>query len=569
MSFSFPDSVLGQHIGILGKTGGGKSSTAKLIIEQVVAHGARVCILDPIKSDWWGLASSASGKRAGLPFYILGGPHGHVPLHDSAGKAIAEIVAGGALPLSILDMADFPPGGQSRFFVDFAQTLIRKMRGVVYLVIEEAHLFAPKERSGIGAENMSIHWAKTLATAGRSKGIRLIVLSQRTQALHNAVLGSCDTLIAHRLTAPADQLPVNKWLAANVSKDKAAEIAASLGKLKTGEGWICSGEAQLFERRQFPRITTYDNTVAPKDSDGQRAVKMSEVDADALRAIIGTAVAEAEANDPAKLRKRIAELEREVKAKPAAMADRAAIEKACRAAVVERDALWADDFHRHNMPRVEALQRASELLTDAAKAVDQATKDWMKPQSTPNGKPAAHATPTRAPAPRSTVRPKSKSDAAGDAQEPQGGLAPGEKKILAAIAQNIHGADKRQISVLAGYKRSSRDTYIYRLQSRGLIEPDGGLFVVTDAGLAALGDDHDPLPTGVDLQQHWLATLKGGEAAILALLIEAHPNYVPVDKISEATGYKRSSRDTFIYKLKARQLVVGERGQVRASDNLF
>jgi DNA helicase HerA-like ATPase len=60
-------------------------------------------------------------------------------------------------------------------------------------VIEEAHEFAPKERAGIGAENMAIHWAKKLATAGRSKGIRLIVATQRVQALHNAVLGSCET----------------------------------------------------------------------------------------------------------------------------------------------------------------------------------------------------------------------------------------------------------------------------------------------------------------------------------------------------------------------------------------
>jgi len=49
----------------------------------------------------------------------------------------------------------------------------KRMRGVVYLVLEEAHEFAPKERTGIGAESMAIHYAKQLATAGRSKGIRI------------------------------------------------------------------------------------------------------------------------------------------------------------------------------------------------------------------------------------------------------------------------------------------------------------------------------------------------------------------------------------------------------------
>lgn len=311
MTFKIPAGVLAQHIAVLGKTGSGKTSTAKLCVEQVVADGARVCILDPIKSDWWGLTSSADGKRPGLPFHILGGPRGHVPLHASAGKAIGEIVASGALPLSIIDMADFEPGGQAKFFVDFAPTLIRKMRGVVYLVIEEAHLFAPKERSGVGAENLSIHWAKTIATAGRSKGIRLILVTQRTQALHNALLGSCDTMIAHRMTAPADQEPVVKWLKANTDKATTERVSSSLASLPTGQGWLCSGEEKLFELVKFPRIRTYDNSATPTGDSAIDQVKTAPVDPEKLRAIIGDAVKSAEANDPAALKKRIAELERQ------------------------------------------------------------------------------------------------------------------------------------------------------------------------------------------------------------------------------------------------------------------
>lgn len=163
-----PEKILSQHLAILGKTGSGKTSTEKLVVEQVVAEGYRVCILDAIKSDWWGITSSANGNKPGLPFKILGGPHGHVPLHSSAGAVIGQLVGSGKLPLSIIDMADFEAGGLQRFFVDFSHALMRSAKGVIYLVIEEAHEFAPKERSGIGAENMAIHWAKKLATAGRS-----------------------------------------------------------------------------------------------------------------------------------------------------------------------------------------------------------------------------------------------------------------------------------------------------------------------------------------------------------------------------------------------------------------
>jgi hypothetical protein len=116
MKFRIPTAALKQHIAFLGKTGSGKTSTAKLAVEQILRDdpNARICVLDPIKSDWWGLTSSANGRNPGLPFYILGGPRGHVQLHDSAGKAIGELVANGALPLSIIDMADFKPGGFQR-----------------------------------------------------------------------------------------------------------------------------------------------------------------------------------------------------------------------------------------------------------------------------------------------------------------------------------------------------------------------------------------------------------------------------------------------------------------------
>lgn len=314
--FPIPQTALEQHTAVLGKTGSGKTSTSKLIVEHVVADGDRVCVLDPIKSDWWGLTSSVDGKKAGLPFHILGGPRGHVPLHSSAGRAIGEIVASGALPLSILDMADFEPGGLQRFFVDFAPALLKKMRGVLYLVIEEAHEFAPKERSGIGAENLAIHWAKKLATAGRSKGIRLIVATQRTQSLHNALLGSCDTMIVHRLTAPADQEPVKKWLKANATKEVMEKVDGSLSSQPTGTAWICSGEAKVFAQVQFPRISTYDNSATPTKDSGVQQVKTAPVDHALLRSIIGEAIKEAEENDPKVLKAEIARLTREVNQKP-------------------------------------------------------------------------------------------------------------------------------------------------------------------------------------------------------------------------------------------------------------
>lgn len=149
-------------------------------------------------------------------------------------------------------------------------------------------------------------------------------------------------------------------------------------------------------------------------------------------------------------------------------------------------------------------------------------------------------------------------------------IAGGERKILIAAAQRPEGVGRDQLSVLAGYKRSSRDTYIQRLQARGLVDVCDGNIVATQAGMDALGSDFEPLPAGDELRSYWLQRLPTGERAILQILIAAHPNPVERDAISQATGYLRSSRDTYLQRLASRRVIeVVGRGAVKASDELF
>jgi len=124
--------------------------------------------------------------------------------------------------------------------------------------------------------------------------------------------------------------------------------------------------------------------------------------------------------------------------------------------------------------------------------------------------------------------------------------------------------------VLTGYKRSSRDTYLQRLSAAGLVDTSADLIRTTEAGLGALGPEFEPLPTGDALREHWMGKLPGGERRVFEMVITAWPNPVDREAISETTGYKRSSRDTYLQRLKARRLVVetGPR-QVRAAEGLF
>lgn len=559
MNPTIPDAALQHHIAVLGKTGSGKTSSAKLLVERLVPTGARVCVLDPIKSDWWGITSSADGKKPGLPFHILGGPHGHVPLHSGAGKAIGELVGSGKLPLSIIDMADFEAGGLQRFFVDFAPALLRAMRGVLYLVKEEAHEFAPKERAGFGQENMAIHFAKKLATAGRSKGIRLIVATQATQLLHNRVLGSCETMIVHRFTAPADQEPVVKWLKANTTKAEVSEVEGSLSRLATGEAWIVSGEAQIFKRVQFPRIATYDNSATPTDDAHQHEVKTAPVDAEGLRAIIGDAVKDAEANDPRLLRAEISRLKAEL-ARRATEKVLAVDHDAVRSAEVTGRMAGRDDVlnkvvlvHPHMTALSHALQAAQHALSQVHEQKPVAPVGQVYPRRMPVG---IQKPPTPRPVTTSTGN---------------GALPKVERAFLTVLAQQGRTLTRNQVAIFAGYSAASRhvDNTLAALRSKNYVI-GGSAIEISDEGRKALGA-YDPLPTGAELQTYWERELDKAASAFLRVICGAYPGTLTRDEVAERAGYSPQSRhvDNTLAQLRSRDLITGSGKAICASENLF
>jgi hypothetical protein len=138
-----------------------------------------------------------------------------------------------------------------------------------------------------------------------------------------------------------------------------------------------------------------------------------------------------------------------------------------------------------------------------------------------------------------------------------------------AVAQHQEGVTHEQLTVLTGYKRSSRDTNLQRLRSRELVL-DGERITVTDAGVEALGPDFEPLPTGPELLKHWRQRSPQGERAVLEVVVAAWTGAADREAISEATGYLRSRRDTYPQRLRSRQSVTeAGRGQVRASETLF
>ena len=563
MSGPFPKEILPKHTAIFGMTGSGKSTTARDLVEQVVAEGSRVCILDTVKSDWWGITSSADGKKPGLPFTIMGGPHQHLPLTRTMGKALGEIIATGALPLSIIDMVDFGMGDLAHFFVDFAPVLMKKMRGVLYLVIEEAHELAPKERAGFDKENLGVYWAKKLATAGRTRGLRMVVLSQRVQSLHNAVIGSCETVVVHRMTAPADQKPVVDWLKGNV-KDIALRkaIEEAMSSLADGQGYLCSGAAKLFELIQFPRAKTFDNTAAPTDDSALQDVKTAKVNTEELRTILAGAVKEAEANDPALLKKRIAELERQIRVAPREILAANVLNAAFTPCPADHAALENHGYERGHQEGWAACAAATkksneELFASVVQSIEggfaaevESIQHHLDQKlNVPLYYPKPVIPPPDGVALTSAPHPKGPGVGRGNGRIHKAALETVQidvpvtgvqQRILDALAElNQMGANNptpELLAIMAGYTNLRSKGYrnaLSSLRTGGMLE---GL-TLTPAGRAAARPP--PAPRDVQEMQATLISRLGGVAGrILTPLIEVYPGEMDRDTLGRTAGYE-------------------------------
>ena len=124
-------SVLNAHCAVLGKTGAGKSSVLRLIVEDLLNRGKRVCIIDP-KGDWYGLKLSADGRSAGYPVIAFGNfvqeTASDVPINEHSGRHVAELISSGNRPC-VIGFRGWMPARMTKFWIDFASTLFNSKSG--------------------------------------------------------------------------------------------------------------------------------------------------------------------------------------------------------------------------------------------------------------------------------------------------------------------------------------------------------------------------------------------------------------------------------------------------------
>lgn len=547
--------IASQGNAILGIRDSGKTWAAILLAEKLITAGIPIIAFDPI-GRWRHLGTPGTGK--GFPIVVAGGEHGDLPLTPQSAPEIVRAAMRERVSL-VLDLysMELSKADWRRIVASAVQTLLyeNKAHGLRHLFIEEAAEFCPQI---VGPDAGKVYdQIERLARMGGNALLGYTLINQRAEQVNKAVLELCDNLLLFRQKGKNSLTSLSKWLDIG-SAAQGKEIIGSLPTLPQGTCWIWAAGTDHPVKVKMPGIQTFSPDRRSQHGAAGKAMP-ARVDVgkfvEGMKGALEKVLAEAAANDPAVLKRRIAELERQVGQQGASLAE-------LEAATLDGHAAGHADAVKAMRPLVDRIEEALLAVSAQIVAVREVFISSPSPEApkmnTPRPFPPVPVRNAR-PAPMPN-RPTSKpSD-----------LPRGELATLKAIAQYPAGATREQLSVLTGYKRSSRDAYIQRLKEKGLVEimPDGAL-IATGHGIDALGSDYEPLPTGAALQDYWLGRLPEGERKVLEYLLGVYPAAAPREGIDEATSYKRSSRDAYIQRLKSRQLVVIESGKVRASDHLF
>ena len=554
-----PLDAVTQKIAMVGRTGSGKTYCAMKLAEEMLEAGAQIAALDPV-GIWYGLRLAADGKAPGLSIPVLGGLHGDVPLEATGGALVADLVVERGISV-VLDVSQFESeADKARFARAFAERFFFRKKAApsaTHLFLEECQEFVPQNPQP--GEQPMLHAFQRLNRLGRNFGIGTTLITQRPQDVNKKALNQAELVFAFQLTGPQERKAVDGWLS---DKGLGLDLAADLPKLKVGHAHAWSPSwLEVSKVVHIARKRTFDASSTPEVGKRAETRELAPIDLEKLRTAMAKTIERARAEDPRELRRRIAALESVIRHQEEKI-------QAPEARIVEREVQVLD---AKLVVRVEqAIEKCVGLwlrALETSSAVQAETKALQSALAA-----AARDNRQSLPAPRQfsvascATEPRIGARAR---QANRNGLGAGERKVLTVVAQHASGVTREQLSVLAGYKRSTRDLYLQLLRSRDLIQYSGDRIVHTGAALSVLGDDFEPLPTGEALRDHWMERLPTGERKTLQVLVTAYPEAVDRERLSEATGYKRSTRDLYIQLLRSRQLVTTEGGGVRASDTLF
>src|SRR6185437_7619355 len=549
--------LLATRLLVTADSGGGKTVLLKRIIEQAFDK-IRIIVIDP--------EGEFAPMREKFDFVLAtAGKGGETEIHPRSAALLAlrlrELHAS-----CICDISELKPSLRHEWVKLFLEGLVETPKSLwkpCLVIVDEAHMFCPEKGKG---DSIAIDSMTALCTRGRKRMLVPCFATQRLASLSK----DASSMLLNRLIGPTFET-INRKRAADelsVPKDEMAEFYKEIQLLDPGN-FFALGRAISRERIlvKIGEITTPHGQEAmkyaiepPPAPDEIKALlpKLADLPktaeekartekelrreiADLKQQIRHIPVAATSSGDTLKLKKQISSFEKlledvvKVLVKINAVGfDNSPIQpdeiKRALEETAKRISIMAENSFRKRSEELERFKREADRLIAKIKPL---LSDMEVNVEVRRNEPfTVTPEPKR---PHIALRP-STSNGNGD-------IPVGERAILIAAAQYPDGVDRDQLSVLTGYKRSSRDAYVSRLITKSYVRLNGSLILPTQEGVDALGSDYEPLPSGEDLRDYWLRKLPLGEKKILECLLRYGNSPVDREGLDEETGYKRSSRD--------------------------
>lgn len=608
-SLSLPIDAVTQVLALIGKRESGKSYCATKLAELMLTAKSQIVVIDGI-GNWWGLRVAKNGKDKGFSIPVFGGRHGDVPLDVRSGTLIADLIIKGDYS-AVIDVSMFRKNERKTFITDFIEQFFHLKKehiSPVHFFLEECQLYIP-QKTFKGEERM-LGAFEDLIKLGRNYGIGATLISQRPQAVNKDVLNQAECLFAFQMTGPHERKTIETWIR---DKDINENISTELTRLPIGAPHIWSPRWLKFSGVvKIAEKLTLNSTSTPVVGEKQVEVKqLSPVDIEQLSKALSTVIEEHKENDPKVLKKRIQELQQELKLeKDEAKRNKILLEQKIEFAerrilenqkeTEKRIAEYGNQkkIDTAQIPALENLLKNTELSIsrleevwkginkqvtgqlnsikldveligmDLSKLIESIGQNYhIELSKEVKEKPLIEYVDEH-----SFLNKDSKNlhkmPVSTDATDE---LSKGERLVLTLVAQQNGRCTRDMVTVFTEYKASTRNAYIQRLQQKGFIEFTGKNIKITESGATALGS-YQKLPTGKALQNHWITNLPEGESKIFSVIIDWYPNSVERSLLADIfkDQYKTSTRNAYIQRLETKSLIhkSGSSG-LKASSYLF
>lgn len=524
--------------GILGIKKSGKSWLAKGIAEQMLIAGIPIIVFDAI-GVWRHLKRAAGPGGRGFHIVVAGGEEPDLPLTPANAKEIVRAAIRENIPL-VIDLFDkaLSKADWRRIVQTCFRTLLFENVGVRHIFLEEAAEYVPQRVT----DGETFAEVEKLVRMGGNRSLGITLINPRAQEINKAVLELCENLVCMKQRGAHAIDSLEKWMD-RLDPGQAKAIAASLPKLKTGECWLFTGEDDAVHRtRSGPLLTFHPDRSKPEAGKASHAAVVNDDLVARLRTDLAVVLKEAESNDPKALRARVAELERDLRNVKGAKAGTSDDEM--RATVIAAE---ERGFNRGLAYGQNLANNIRVVLLGMVDANDKVVAGMESMLAQINGNdPGAkfvYEGVRAAPQPfvSKSVQKRIAEQTAPRANGHDTTLSACARKVLEVLAQYEQGCQAGKLTLLTGYSYSGGfRNALSELRTAGLIE--GGnteTMCITREG-QRLGP-FDPLPTGQDLQRHWLNHQSFGSAARKALgILLAHPRGLEAEELAAKCGYEYS-----------------------------